>query len=301
MIIVCRTSKLFLMINRLIKLFRKAFPVNDINSLKLDLYNTQVQQRQLLFFYQGIKNSGGKLPAFSDTGFRVFSQGDEDGKLLYIFSLIGFTNRVCVDMAYASPYGANTTNLICNWNFTGLLVEGKDLSATKYFFNKHKDTAVFPPVSVHAWITSENVNKLCEENGFIGEIDFFSLDMDGVDYWIWKELSAIQPRVVVVEYQDILGAERAITVPYKADFNRLDTHPDFFGASLPAFVKLGKQKGYRLVGTNHLQYNAFFVRNDIAPEILPEVPVESCFTHSKVLRGIKKRYSAVKDLPWVSV
>ncbi|MCJ7636553.1 MAG: hypothetical protein MUO21_03605, partial [Nitrososphaeraceae archaeon] len=68
------------------------------------------------------------LPNFQDTGFRVYSQNDEDGLLLYIFSLIGFTNKICLDIAFASPYGANTTNLICNWGFTGLLIEGSDIS-----------------------------------------------------------------------------------------------------------------------------------------------------------------------------
>lgn len=289
------------MLNKFKQLFRKAFPVIDVNSLKYDISNTQVQQRQLFHFYQNLKNSGNKLPHFSDSGFRIFSQGDEDGKLLYIFSLIGFTNRICVDMAYASPFGANTTNLICNWGFSGLLVEGNDLNATKNYFKKHKDTTVYSPVSVRAWITAENVNKLCEENGFTGDIDFFSLDMDGVDYWIWKSLNIIKPRVVIVEYQDILGFEKEITIPYQPDFDRLKIHPDFYGASLPAFVKLAREKGYRLIGTNHLQYNAFFVRNDIAADLLPEINTESCFTHPKVIEGRKKRYASVKDLPWEEV
>lgn len=282
------------------KTLRRLFPIADIHSLKVAIFNTQIQQRQLFFNYQNMKSCA-SLPNFNDTGFRIFSQGDEDGKILYIFSIIGFSNKLCVDMAFASPYSANTTNLLLNWGFSGLLVEGNDLTSSRTFFKLHKDTCVYQPTSVSAWITAENVNDICQNNGFSGEIDFFSLDLDGVDYYIWKSLNIIQPRVVVIEYQDILGPKQALSVPYKADFNRYDIHPDFCGASLSAFVKLGKEKGYRLVGTNHLGYNAFFVKNGIGEEILPEISVSSCFGHPKVKMGIEKRYPHVKDFPWVEV
>ena len=272
---------------------------SKLTEQKQDFYNTQALQRQLFFHYQNLKNQGLQLPKFPDTGFRVYSQNDEDGLLLYIFSLIGFTKKFCVDMAFGSPYGANTTNLICNWGFHGLLVEGGSVPTT--FFNTHKDTSIFPPKLQQAWITAENVNELCLENEIEGEIDLFSLDMDGVDYWVWKNLKAISPRVVVVEYLDILGHEKALTVPYKADFNRFDMHEDFFSASLPAFVKLGKEKGYRLVGVNKYGFNAFFIKNGLGEEVLPEIKASECFTHPKVKSGIKERYPAVKDLPWVAV
>lgn len=272
---------------------------SKLTEQKQDIYNTQALQRQLFLHYQNLKNQRLQLPKFQDTGLRVYSQNDEDGLLLYIFSLIGFTNKICVDMAFGSPYGANTTNLICNWGFHGLLVEGRGVSTG--FFESHKDTFIFPPKLQQSWITTENVNKLCSKNGIEGEIDLFSLDMDGVDYWIWKNLEIISPRVVVVEYLDILGHEKALTVPYKPDFNRFDVHEDFFSASLPAFIKLGKEKGYRLVGVNKYGFNAFFIKNGLGEDILPEIKASECFNHPKVKSGIKERYALVKDLPWVEV
>ena len=73
------------------------------------------------------------------------------------------------------------------------------------------------------------------------------------------------------------------------------------GASLPAFVKLARRKGYRLVGCNRSGYNAFFIRNDVAETLLPEIPVAACFEHPKVLAGMAKRWPVAKDLPWVEV
>ena len=169
---------------------------SEVNCLQSDLYSNQIIQRQLFFHYQYLKEKKLPLPNFQDTGFRVYSQNDEDGLLLYIFSLIGFTNKICVDMAFASPYGANTTNLICNWGFTGLLIEGLNITESVKFFSNHKDTWIYPPRIIKAWITAENVNILCKRNGIEGEIDLFSLDLDGIDYWIWKSLKVIRPTVI---------------------------------------------------------------------------------------------------------
>jgi hypothetical protein len=112
--------------------------------------------------------------------------------------------------------------------------------------------------------------------------------------------------VVVVEYQDILGSERAWTVPYSDDFSARDDPrtkgmTDFFGASLPALVKLGRSKGYRLVGVNRYGYNAFFVKNGVGDAAIPEIEARACFDHPKVRWGMRERFPAVKDLPWVQV
>jgi propanediol utilization protein len=60
-------------------------------------------------------------------------------------------------------------------------------------------------------LTRENVNEVVDRHGFVGEIDSLSLDLDGVDYWIWQALTVVNPRVVVIEYLDILGPDRSRT------------------------------------------------------------------------------------------
>ena len=100
---------------------------------------------------------------------------------------------------------------------------------------------------------------------------------------------------------NIFGPNIAVTVPYKSDFDRSNIHPDFFGASLGAFVKLGKKKGYRLVGCNKYGFNAFFMRNDLGKKEFPEVSISSCLNHPVVLEGRKNRLPAVKNLGWIAV
>lgn len=282
-----------LIVNGLRKVAEVALPVEAQQ-------NSQLIQRNLFFQYRDLLVRGAELPSFHDAGFRVYSQSDEDGLLLYLFSLIGFRNRLLLDVASGAPMGGNTTNLIVNWGCHGLLLEGNGrlVEESVLFYQRHPDTVLFPPRIRQAWITAENINELVSQEGFSGEIDLFSLDVDGVDYWLWESLHVVSPRVVMVEYQDMFLVDEAVTVPYRPDFNRFSIHPDYFGASLAAFVKLAQQKGYRLVGCNRYGYNAFFVRNDLASTLLPEVSTESCLLHPKVYESRETKRAAVLDFPW---
>lgn len=271
-------------------------------------YPDAATQIQLQMRYRSLLDSGGTLPDIRDTGFKCFSQTDEDGILLYIFSLIGSGNKLCLELCAGDGIECNTANLIVHHGWHGLLVDADEDSVVRGndFYRRNPHTYVYPPKFIHSWVTRDSVNDLVRDNGFEGEIDFLSLDMDGVDYWIWDALTVVQPRVVLVEYQDIIGPDKALTVPYDENFNAYEHSitrgmPNFCGASLLAFAKLAKTKGYRLVGCNRYGYNAFFVRNDQGADVLPEISVENCFTHPKAQWGIKERFPLVKDYPWVEV
>ena len=256
--------------------------------------------------YRELLESGKKLPAFDDVEFRSLSMAGEDGILWYLFSLIGTTNKITVEACAGDGIECNSSNLILNDGWTGLLLEGDEYKSEigKQFYNIHPDSRAWPPVVKKAWITAENVNDLIKDASIEGEIDLFILDIDGNDYWVWKALNIISPRVVLLEAQDILGPTRSCTIPYEPNFTKQnlgDISGEYIGASLAAFTKLGKEKGYRLVGCQRYGFNLFFLRNDIAPEIFPEISVESCLTHPKVIKGYKTRYPKIKDMPWVDV
>lgn len=259
--------------------------------------------------YKELKELKCSLPTFDEVGFRLYSQNDEDGILLYIFSLIGTTNKKCVEICAGDGIECNTANLIINHGWIGLLFDGdeKRIQRGKAFYSQCRDTYNYPPSLTHAWITAENVNSLIANQGFTGELDLLSIDLDGIDYWVWKAIECINPRVVVTEYNDILGPDKALTIPYRPDFRieeydvNKGIHPSYCGASLPAFVKLAKEKGYRLVGCNRYGFNAFFVQDGIGEELLPEVSIHSCFNHPKTQFGIKQRFPSVANFDWVQV
>ena len=249
---------------------------------------SQTAQLLLRTNYQLMRHLGVAQPDFADTEFHCFSQFGEDGILLYLFAVLGRTNRKAVEVCAGDGIECNVANLIINHGWRGLLIDGNQqlIEAGRAFYTAHAHTMTAPPTLLVSWITAENIDGLIASHGFLGEIDLLSLDVDGVDYWIWRAIRCIQPRVVVLEFNAGLGPERALTLPYDPNF-RLDfsKQPYKCGASLPAFVKLGREKGYRLVGITSQGINAFFVRNDVGMDLLPEVAPRDCFARVTHLQG----------------
>ena len=81
-----------------------------------------------------------------------------------------------------------------------------------------------------------------------------------------------------------MGPDRAVSIPHQADY-RIDygRRPHYAGASA-AFVKLGREKGYRLVGTQRLGFNALFVRSGLGEDLPPEISPRQCFERNPALR-----------------
>ena len=235
-------------------------------------------QRLLYWKYRDLARGGGAPPSFDEVGFRAYSQTNEDGILLYLFALLGTTDRRVVELCVEEGIECNAANLIVNHGWVGLLFDGseRNIAAARRFYARCRDTWIKPPDLVSAWITAENVNTLLQTHGFTGEVDLLSIDIDGMDYWIWKAIECLRPRVIVVEYSNGFDPGQAVVCPYDADFGRAGKPLGQAGASLAALVALGRAKGYRLVGCNQFAFNAFFVRAGLAPDLLPEVSAAAC-------------------------
>lgn len=266
-------------------------------------------QIMLTLQYQERANTGLLANSFNDIEFSRYSQNGEDGILLYIFALIGYTNKQVVEICAGDGIECNAANLIINHGWEGLLFDGNEqaIARGKAYYAQQTNAwrlRRLPPQLVQAWITAENVNQLIIDHGVEGEIDLFSLDMDGVDYWIWKALDCIQPRVVVVEYNNRWRADQSVTVPYQHDFSADGASVDgagYFGASLLAFTRLAQQKGYRLIGANGPNTNAFFMRQDVGQAYFPEVSVESCLNSDYARDQQRTKYPLIQNRPTVAV
>jgi hypothetical protein len=199
--------------------------------------------------------------------YRLLSQNEEDGITLALFDQAGVTNRRFVEIG-SGLSGGNSACLAAELGWTGLMVDGDPVHMTQV-------RRRFPGVTATAaWVTRENINELITDAGLTGEVDFFSLDLDGNDYWVWEAMTACSPRVVVIEYNSAFGGDRAVTIPYDPKFNRRDYRFCYYGASLAALAKVSEKKGYRLVTTEPNGVNAYFLRNDVEPSIpacTPEV------------------------------
>jgi hypothetical protein len=263
-----------------------SFPdITILSDLRARMLEASVGKGEQILIAQKWKGLAAKsaLPrSLDEVGFRTFSQFDEDGILLYLFSVIGTTNRQAIEMAAGVGYESNTANLIINHNFSALLFEGNQEIAAqcKQFYTCHRDTLWNVPVEVDTtWLNAENVNQVIGAHGFSGEIDLLSLDLDGMDYWLLESLSIVQPRVIVLEYNGIFAADVTLAAAYEPDYVYQKGRAN--GASLAAFNKLCKKKGYRLIGCNRNCLNAFYVKEYLAKNVFPEVKVEDCLLSSR--------------------
>lgn len=258
----------------------------------------------------------GDIPSFADVGFSNFSQTEEDGILWFLLSVVGADTRRVIELGAGDGAECNTANLVLNHQFSALLVDGNrsNVENGRSFLATRSVSRLVPPAFVQSWITRENVNDLVSHNGFAGPVDVLSIDIDGNDYWVWQALTVVDPAIVVMEFNPCLTDGPALTVPYAADFTATwieltdlppmpggDRRPlvAYQGASLRAMVTLGRTKGYRFVGMNALGFNAFFVRNDLAVDILPEVDVSDCFRGRSTV--FERGREAVLQYPWVEV
>ena len=202
--------------------------------------------------------------------FRLWSQNEEDGIILALLDRAGTTNRRFVEIG-SGQSGGNAAMLAGECGWSGLMVdmvpEAIEILRARFAHNPGV-------VGIAAIVTPENVNQLITAHGFAGEVDLLSIDIDSYDYWVLEALSACAPRLLVVEYNAGFGAARAVTIPRDQP---LEGAPKAYrGASLAAMEKAARRKGYRLVLCDPSGVNAFFLRNDVAPQV-PAVPVAQAF------------------------
>jgi tetratricopeptide (TPR) repeat protein len=202
-------------------------------------------------------------------GFKVYSQCDEDGIIQEIFKRIETTNRIFVEFGVETGIECNTVKLLLE-GWRGLWIDGDGKNVEK-ISTRFKSLMDSRHLAVRqSFITAENINALISDGGLRGPIDLLSIDIDNNDYWVWKAIDVIEPRVVVIEYNATLRPPLSMVVPYNPE--QTWSGSNYFGASLEALVKLGRTKGYRLVGCNFSGTNAFFVREELAKDLFLDPP-----------------------------
>ena len=238
---------------------------------------------------------------------RVFSQNGEDGVIEYIFNNIGTTNKIFVEFGFHVTQN-NSKNLIQNHGFKGLFIDSK---IPQQYRNKTVNDIHY----CESWITRGNINTIIGKH-YNGEIDFLSIDVDGVDLYLLDVINVVKPRLICIEYCSSIGNELSVTVKYKDNFDRHEEHPCGFycNASLQATINVMKKKGYKFVGSVY-GLNAFFVRNDCTMNNLKELTCKEGWqphygrTYKSAKRwdgevkkvSIEQQYEWIKDLNWVNV
>ncbi len=233
--------------------------------------------------------------------FQVFSQNGEDGLLLWLLSETGAPVKSFVEIGVENGLECNTALLGFVLGWDGLMLEANPLgvaAAKKLVARMLKDRSNRVEVR-QAFVTRENVNALVGQR----RLGVLSIDVDGMDYWLWKAVEDASPDIVIVEYNASLGPDQSITVPYAAGFSAANAHPSgyYHGASLTALERLGREKGYALVAVDAAGVNAFFVRDAVRPETLRARSAAELFRPHLVrtrLLSPDRQWALIRDLPY---
>lgn len=258
--------------------------VNNINEMfNILLDDTKSPKLNLGKLQATLNNQKEKINSIHEIEFKVFSQWGDDGIIQYLINKIDIVNKTFIEFGVENYKESNTRFLLINNNWSGYVIDGSKENIG--YIKRDSISWAFDIRAKEAFITKENINELLSEFirlGYDPEIGLLSIDIDGNDFWIWKEIDVINPIIVVTEYNAVFGKYNAWTIPYKADFYRHNESTSFqyWGASLKAFCKLAETKGYYFIGCNSNGNNAYFVRKDKISNLRKLGPEEG-FTDSK--------------------
>jgi hypothetical protein len=237
--------------------------------------------------------------------YSLFSQNGEDGILRYLFSEIGFRSKLFLEFGFGVTQN-NSLRLMLKEGFGGVFIDGSELSVRR--FNKAAESFGIKNVkAINTFLNLENLETTILGSGLSKEIDLLSIDVDGNDYWFYEGIRCLSPRIVVIEYNASLGPQLSLSTPYDPLFDRHEKHASGFycGASITALERLGKKKGYSLVGCDSKGDNAFFIRDDCLTQNIKVLSPQLAYRPHKnrLERGfsLEDQFRIIKDMPFVSI
>jgi glycosyltransferase involved in cell wall biosynthesis len=193
---------------------------------------------------------------------RGSSQNGEDGVLAEILTRIGAKSRFFCELGGKRGHEGTCVYLaeVAGWD--GIFIETEP---QMYRERSDRFAARERVQTIPARVTPRNIEHLLSDAGAPESLDVLSIDVDGPDYPIWDALRVYRPRVVVIACDRPLPAGTRLG---SAD-DRGWEPTDFEGAPFEALVRLGIEKGYRLVYTERSGVTAFFVSAELADGRFP--------------------------------
>jgi len=187
--------------------------------------------------------------------YQVFSQHGQDAWLWAILDSIGVNNAVAVEFGAKDGYKDSNTALLA-----------RDRGFKRVMFDTHNENSAIG--LYRQFITAETINEQLAAHGVPCDVDVMSIDVDGMDFWIWRALRGFRPRLVQIEINPNFDGHMSYARVYDPKFVwALDKN---YGSSALAMVRLGRNLDYQCVGA--CGHDLFFVaRSELCGKDIAEL------------------------------
>jgi hypothetical protein len=189
--------------------------------------------------------------SLNDCQSNTFSQHGEDGIVKEILKRTGISSGICVEFgAWDGIALSNAAELWTN-GWKAVLIEPDK----NKFKTLKKVCAGYDCLCLDDFVTpagAHSLESILEREKIpFDEIQLLSIDVDGNEYHILKNLNKLHPPIIIVEYNP--------TIP--KNLSVISKEDAFFGSSAKAIVTLAEEKGYKLVAMT--KTNCVFVDSSL--------------------------------------
>jgi hypothetical protein len=239
--------------------------------------------------------------------FSGFSQNGEDGILDVLRKQLLSSNRYFIEIGAADGMQNNSSWMVVVEQYDGLMIEGNPLLVERA--KRMLSTHSIGLECLEMFVSSKNIQEL-KSISLHTNPDVFSLDIDGIDYYIAEAImeGGFRPKIFAVEYNSVFGPERSMTIAYKDNFVFKKAHPTqlYYGVSIAAWKKLFNHYGYRFVTVDRKGVNAFFVdptcfNEDFLNKIDGPVFAENAYQFRKYRGSFEKQFPLIFDQEFTEI
>lgn len=196
------------------------------------------------------------------------SQDGEDGIIEEIFKRLGIIGGTIIDVgAHDGKHFSNTFSLLQR-GFSVFAIEKHPPRIESLYQIKKEYPNIVP---IHAQINMHkespmHINNIICKNQIPRDVEMLSIDIDSIDYWVFKDIE-IAPKLVVVEIE---GKYYPLDSKIHNPKGNRETNPPKNQTGFYPMYEVAKNKGYHFIA--HTSCNAFFLRNDLISKLnMPEV------------------------------
>jgi hypothetical protein len=185
----------------------------------------------------------------------VNSQAGEDGVLAEILRRLEITNGwFCEFGAWDGKYLSNTC-LLLEKGWQGVMIEGDEKRFEDLGKRARQLSGRLYPICRYVAPTAgpDSLDSLLGTTPIPSDFDVLSIDVDGLDYYIWEAFQRYHPKVVIIE----------VNSHYPPGVEHLESGGNAH-SSFTSMVQLGGRKGY--IPVLHTG-NVFFVRSDLVDKV----------------------------------